>query len=84
LDLGNVPVLPVFKWLASSGKIGEAEMLRTFNCGIGMIAVLDRNATDAVSALLTASGETVARLGEIVAASGSGRVGFRGHLDLSW
>ena len=84
LDLGHVPVLPVFKWLASSGKIGEAEMLRTFNCGIGMVAVLDRNASDAASALLTAGGETVARLGEIVAASGSGRVGFRGHLDLSW
>src|SRR5580704_17568422 len=42
VDLDRVPVLPVFKWLAAAGSISETEMLRTFNCGIGMIAVLDR------------------------------------------
>ena len=47
LDLARVPVLPVFKWLAAAGKIGENEMLRTFNCGIGMVAVLDRDGADA-------------------------------------
>src|ERR1700693_3632202 len=46
LDLDRVPVLPVFKWLAASGKITEAEMLRTFNCGIRMMAVLDPAAVD--------------------------------------
>jgi phosphoribosylformylglycinamidine cyclo-ligase len=45
LDLNRVPVLPVFKWLASVGKISEGEMLRTFNCGVGMVAVLDRDGT---------------------------------------
>ena len=83
LDLDRVPVLPVFKWLAGAGGISESEMLRTFNCGIGMVAVLDRNAADAASACFSANGETVVRLGEVVAASGDGRVGFRGHLDLS-
>jgi phosphoribosylformylglycinamidine cyclo-ligase len=34
LDLNRVPVLPVFKWLATSGTVSEHEMLRTFNCGI--------------------------------------------------
>src|ERR1700720_3674750 len=39
IDLARVPVLPVFKWLAEQGGIAELELLRTFNCGIGMIAV---------------------------------------------
>ena len=38
VDLGAVPVPPVFRWLAASGPVAEAEMLRTFNCGIGMVA----------------------------------------------
>ena len=52
LDLDRVPVLPVFKWLAGAGSIAEAEMLRTFNCGIGMIAVLDAASADAASEML--------------------------------
>jgi phosphoribosylformylglycinamidine cyclo-ligase len=83
LDLDRVPVLPVFKWLAGAGGISENEMLRTFNCGIGMVAVLDRNAADAASDRFSANGETVVRLGEVVVASGDARVGYRGHLDLS-
>ena len=84
LDLASVPVLPVFRWLAASGKIGEAEMVRTFNCGIGMIAVLDCRTAEAARECLSANGETVVRLGEVVAADGGARVRFRGPLDLSW
>jgi phosphoribosylformylglycinamidine cyclo-ligase len=84
LDLAQVPVLPVFKWLATTGHINEHEMLRTFNCGIGMVAVLDRGTADAACAAFAKNGETVVRLGEVVAASGPERVGFRGHLDLSF
>jgi phosphoribosylformylglycinamidine cyclo-ligase len=83
LDLACVPVLPVFKWLATAGKIAEGEMLRTFNCGIGMVAVLDRGGADAASDCLAKNGETVIRLGEVVAESTSA-VRFRGHLDLAW
>jgi phosphoribosylformylglycinamidine cyclo-ligase len=82
LDLSRVPVLPVFKWLAAAGKISEQEMLRTFNCGIGMIAVLDRGSADAIAKVLIENGETIVPLGEIV--TDAGAVGFRGHLDLSW
>src|SRR5579863_1310073 len=82
LELGAVPVLPVFKWLAAAGDIGEKEMLRTFNCGIGMIAVLDRAGADAARECLAKNGETVVRLGEVVAGAGSA-VEFRGHLDLA-
>jgi len=84
LDLDRVPVHPVFKWLAASGEVGEQEMLRTFNCGIGMVAVLDPKAAAAASEQFTANGETVVPLGEVVAADGDARVDFRGHLDLSW
>jgi phosphoribosylformylglycinamidine cyclo-ligase len=84
LNLDRVPVLPVFRWLAATGKIGEHEMLRTFNCGIGMVAVLDRGSADAVTKVLIENGETVVPLGEVVAAAGGRAVSFNGHLDLSW
>jgi phosphoribosylformylglycinamidine cyclo-ligase len=83
LELSRVPVLPVFRWLAASGRVAQTEMLRTFNCGIGMVAVVDRGSVDAVTAVLTRAGETVVRLGETVAADGV-RVITRGSLDLAW
>ena len=83
IGLDRVPVLPVFKWLASSGRIGEQEMLRTFNCGIGMVAVLDPSSAKAASDSFAANGEIVIQLGEVVPASGDARVSFRGRLDLS-
>ena len=83
IDLDRVPVLPVFKWLATAGKISEAEMLRTFNCGVGMIAVVDRAGADAAAKCFADNGETVVRLGEIVAASGGNPVQYRGRLAVS-
>jgi phosphoribosylformylglycinamidine cyclo-ligase len=84
LNLDHVPVSPVFKWLAAAGKVSEREMLRTFNCGIGMVAMLDRRGADTATKILADNGETVVALGEVVAAADAGAVGFRGHLDLSW
>ena len=83
IDLTGVPVLPVFKWLATAGGISEPEMLRTFNCGVGMVAVLDRNFAEAAVEQLTMNGETVVRLGEVIAGDAGPAVKFRGHLDLS-
>jgi phosphoribosylformylglycinamidine cyclo-ligase len=84
IELARVPVLPVFRWLAATGGIAEPEMLRTFNCGIGMVVVADAARADAVSAALTQAGETVVRLGSVEAASGGApRVAFSGHLDLA-
>ena len=57
IDLGRIPVLPVFKWLAAVGGIAEKEMLRTFNCGIGMIAVVEPRKADAVIKVLKREGE---------------------------
>jgi phosphoribosylformylglycinamidine cyclo-ligase len=84
IDLARVPVLPVFKWLAERGRIAERELLRTFNCGIGMVAIVEPEAVEAVSKVLTDAGESVTLLGEVIAAEGEHRVIYNGHLDLSW
>ena len=83
VDLSRVPVLPVFQWLAQAGRVAEPEMLRTFNCGIGMIAVVEPGKADAVAKVLKREGERVVRLGEVVRASkGEPRVTYTGHLTL--
>ena len=83
MDLSRVPVLPVFKWLAKTGNIAEAEMTRAFNCGIGMIAVVEAGKAAAVCATLERMGERVVTLGTVMArAAGAPGVEFTGHLDL--
>jgi phosphoribosylformylglycinamidine cyclo-ligase len=82
INLTRVPVLPVFRWLASAGGIAEPELLRTFNCGIGMVAVVDPQHADSAAKVLSDAGETVVRLGTIVPIkSGAARVSYTGHLD---
>lgn len=83
VDLTQVNVLPVFKWLAAAGNIAELEMLRTFNCGIGMIVIVEAAAADKVTAVLREAGERVSRLGEIVQKVGADSVIYSGHLDLA-
>jgi phosphoribosylformylglycinamidine cyclo-ligase len=72
-------VLPVFRWLARTGGIAQSEMLRTFNCGIGMVAVVAPNDVDAVSAALSSAGEHVSQLGVVTSTGG---VAYDGRLDL--
>jgi phosphoribosylformylglycinamidine cyclo-ligase len=84
VDLASVPVLPVFKWLAKVGGIAEPEMLRTFNCGIGMVAIVESDKADALTSIFGREGEQVVRLGDVVAAQPSSpRVIYDGRLDLS-
>jgi phosphoribosylformylglycinamidine cyclo-ligase len=84
LDLARVPVLPVFRWLADVGSIAQADMLRTFNCGIGMIAVVEPAKAEAVIATLTRHGEQVMRLGTVVPLRGDNpRVTYAGQLNLA-
>jgi phosphoribosylformylglycinamidine cyclo-ligase len=79
IDLSRIRLLPVFGWLAEIGGIAEAEMLRTFNCGIGMVIVADASKGDQLAASLAAEGETVFDLGTIEGRSGSAVV-FDGNL----
>ena len=60
---------PVFEWLAATGRIAAAEMYRTFNCGIGMIAVVAPADVDAALASLRASGETASVIGAVARGS---------------
>ena len=58
---------PVFDWLGARGNIAGDEMLRTFNCGIGMVAVVPAEKSDAARTAFEAAGESVFELGRIVA-----------------
>ena len=82
LDLGAIPVLPVFRWLAKEGGVAPHEMLRTFNCGVGMIVAARRAGADDVERALREAGEQPVRLGEAIAAQGEERVRYRGELAL--
>jgi phosphoribosylformylglycinamidine cyclo-ligase len=83
IDLARVPVLPVFQWLARTGNIAAPEMLRTFNCGIGMIAVVEPAKADAVAAVLEREGDAVTRLGEVVEhVADAPRVAYAGKLGI--
>ncbi len=83
INLNELQVLPVFKWLAAQGNIAELELLRTFNCGIGMVAIVKADAVAEVMDVFAQSGEGVAYLGEVVATAGQERVIYDGHLNLS-
>jgi phosphoribosylformylglycinamidine cyclo-ligase len=83
IDLARVPVLPVFKWLAEQGGIAELELLRTFNCGIGMVGIVRADAVDEAMDAFTAAGETVVLLGEVIETDSAHRVVYNGHLDLT-
>ena len=61
-------VPPIFAWLARTGGVAGGEMLRVFNCGIGMVVVTAE--PDAAEARLRANGETVFRIGRIEAGQG--------------
>ncbi|WP_179039066.1 phosphoribosylformylglycinamidine cyclo-ligase [Rhizobium leguminosarum] len=67
IDLAAVEVPPVFSWLAKTGGVETKEMLRTFNCGVGMIAVVAGENVAMVSAALEAEGEPVVTLGRMIA-----------------
>jgi phosphoribosylformylglycinamidine cyclo-ligase len=82
LDLSRIAVPSVFRWIAATGGVAEPEMLRTFNCGIGMIAIVKPDAIEQVSGIFKDGGESVTLLGEVIKASGEHRVIYNGHLDL--
>lgn len=83
IDLSSFQVPAVFSWLAKTGDVAQNEMLRTFNCGIGMIVVVSADKVDDVTKALEAEGETVARLGRMIAREeGAHGVTYKGTLAL--
>ncbi len=63
IDLDAVPYTAVFDWLEKTGGVSTREMLRTFNCGVGMIAVVKARDAKAIAAVLKKSGQNVVTLG---------------------
>ena len=63
VDLAAWKAPAVFRWLAKAGRLGDAEMLRTFNCGIGLVLAVAKADAKKVLATLAAAGETAAVIG---------------------
>ena len=57
---------PLFQWLQENGNVAEEEMLRVFNCGIGMVVIVPAALAEAISETFRSQGETVYHLGEII------------------
>lgn len=66
IDAKAIALPAMMKWVSEIGGIQSAELARTFNCGVGMIVVVSPENADEAERLLTAQGETVMRVGEIV------------------
>jgi phosphoribosylformylglycinamidine cyclo-ligase len=70
IDLGAWSLPPVFRWLAETAGMAEAELLKTFNCGIGMMLVVAPERAAALTGLLAEAGETVIAMGRVGAGQG--------------
>jgi phosphoribosylformylglycinamidine cyclo-ligase len=82
IDLGAWTLPPVFGWLSRQAGIAEREMLRTFNCGLGFMAVVAAEQADAVIAAFEGAGEKAWRVGDLVAGDGEAKVVYHGALKL--
>ena len=79
IDLSSWVLPPVFRWLATTAGMSAPELLKTFNCGIGMIAVVAADRAAALSDLLQAEGESVIPLGRVIRGEG---VIYKGHINM--
>jgi phosphoribosylformylglycinamidine cyclo-ligase len=82
VDLDSWVPSPVFGWMAKSAGIAAPEMLRTFNCGIGMVAVVSEKCSGHVIEAFQQCGDKAIRLGHLVPGSGEAKVVYRGTLKL--
>ena len=78
VDLGAWQRPSIFSWIQHEGGLDTDEMLRTFNCGIGMVVYVGASDEDAALDLLRQQGETAFHIGEIVAGDGEPRVDYTG------
>jgi len=80
VDLDTWSLPPVFRWLRDGGGIGDTEMLRTFNCGVGMLVCVPGDQADDACQRLAAAGERAWIAGQIIAATGPASVAYTGQL----
>ena len=84
IDAGTWPLPAVFGWLAGAARLSHAELARTFNCGIGMVAIVAADRVAEVSAALTAGGEHVVAIGRLVPAPATDTRVLLANTDVSW
>jgi len=77
IDLSSWKLPPIFTWLSTAGNVSQNEMLKTFNCGIGMTGICSRSCKDEVFALLEKNGENPTVIGEVTDTS---KVHYFGNL----
>jgi phosphoribosylformylglycinamidine cyclo-ligase len=83
INLSAIKVPSVFSWLAKTGGVAQDEMLRTFNCGIGMVVVVEATQSNEAIHALQAAGEAAIDIGEITMQKAGGpRVTYSGELAL--
>ena len=70
IDRSSWQLPEIFQWLQQAGRIDDREMLRTFNCGVGLVLAIDRGDVDSAMQLLKECGEKTWVLGEIKAGEG--------------
>ncbi len=83
IDLNAWALPTVFRWLMDEGPVEEQEMLRTFNCGTGMVVVVACEQEEDVIACLQAEGETVTSIGRVDTVSSGEQVSYSGTLGWS-
>ncbi|KAJ3190027.1 hypothetical protein HDU85_000318 [Gaertneriomyces sp. JEL0708] len=71
VDASKWPLPPMFRWVKHAGSIADAELARTFNCGIGMVLVVSPDNVKEVSQLLKEAGEEVYEIGRIIKRGGN-------------
>jgi phosphoribosylformylglycinamidine cyclo-ligase len=81
IDLAAWHPQPVFGWLAKSAGIGEGEMLRTFNCGIGLIAIASEKAAGHVIDAFQENGDRATRIGTLIVGGVEPQVRYTGALQ---
>jgi len=81
IDLSAISPQPVFDWLARTGNISRNEMLRTFNCGVGMTIIAPAESTKEIIMILNKHGENAYLLGTIKIKNDAEQVEYKGKLD---
>jgi phosphoribosylformylglycinamidine cyclo-ligase len=81
IDLGSWRLPPVFQWLRAAGAMGQPELLQTFNCGLGLVLVVDKLRMISALKVLRDMGEKPLAVGTLVARSGGDPVRFSGSLQ---
>ena len=80
INLQNWQLPAMFKWMQDKANLDDTNMLRTFNCGIGFVLIVNETSVDTITGHLERSGEAVTVLGHISKASSASQISFSGKL----